>query len=105
MKSKLLIVIIAAATLMSCSTTKDNKLPYFKDLRNQQHGTLPNPENEYVVLVQPDDELVITVSSVVPEVNDDMAQAVSDLYPADGESCHPQHVALDDPASHPDLHR
>ena len=67
MKSKLLIVIIAAATLMSCSTTKDNKLPYFKDLRNQQHGTLPNPENEYVVLVQPDDELVITVSSVVPE--------------------------------------
>ena len=69
MKSKLLIVIIAAATLMSCSTTKDNKLPYFMDLRNQQHGTLPNPENEYVVLVQPDDELVITVSSVSGSVS------------------------------------
>ena len=67
MKSKLFIMMIAAATLLSCSTTKDNDLPYFKDLRNQAHGTLPNPVDDYAIRIQPDDELVITVSSVVPE--------------------------------------
>ena len=32
MKSRLLIVMIAAATLLSCNSTKDNGLAYFKDL-------------------------------------------------------------------------
>ena len=58
---------MAAAMLMSCSTTKYNNLSYFKDLNGQIHGTLPTPQSDYVVLIQPDDELVITVSSVVPE--------------------------------------
>ena len=58
---------IAAAMLTSCSSSKDNTLSYFKDLSGQLHGTLPNPQNDYSVLIQPDDELVITVSSVVPE--------------------------------------
>lgn len=60
-------MMIAAATLLSCSTTQDNNLPYFKDLGNQAHGTLSNPVDDYAIRIQPEDELIITVSSVVPE--------------------------------------
>lgn len=67
MKSRLLITMIAAVTLLSCQSSKDNALAYFKELSEQTNGTLPNPQGEYQLRVQPDDELVITVSSVVPE--------------------------------------
>ncbi len=67
MKSRLLIVMIAAATLLSCNTSKDNTLAYFKDLADAPSGTLPNPQGNYPIRIQPDDELVITVTSSVPQ--------------------------------------
>ncbi len=67
MKFRLFIVLIAAATLMSCSSTKDNTLAYFKDLANSTNGTLPDTRGDYPIRIQPDDELVITVTSAVPE--------------------------------------
>ena len=67
MKSKLLIMLIAAAALLSCTSTKDNSLAYFKDLDAQVSGSLPNPQGNYPIQIQPDDELVITVTSTVPE--------------------------------------
>ncbi len=67
MKSRLLIVLIATATLLSCTSTKDNTLAYFKNLGDTTSGTLPNAQGNYPVRLQPDDELVISVTSAVPE--------------------------------------
>ena len=58
---------IAAITLLSCTSSKDNTLSYFKDLGDAPEGVLPNTQNSYPIRLQPDDELVITVTSVVPE--------------------------------------
>ena len=60
-------MMIAAATLLSCTSTKDNTLAYFKDLSAAPSGTLPNPQGNYPIRIQPDDELVITVTSSVPQ--------------------------------------
>ncbi len=43
-------------------------MAYFKDLAVAKSGELPNPQGNYPVRIQPDDELVITVTSSVPEV-------------------------------------
>ena len=67
MKSRLLIMMIAAATLLSCTSTKDNSLAYFRDLAVAPNGTLPNPQGDYSIRIQPDDELVISITSAVPE--------------------------------------
>ncbi len=67
MKSRLLILMIAAATLFSCTSTKDNTLAYFRDLNAAPDGSLPNPQGDYPICVQPDDELVISITSAVPE--------------------------------------
>lgn len=49
----------------SCSTTKENNLSYFKNLENKQFGELPN-SGAFSIKVEPDDELVIVVTSSVP---------------------------------------
>ena len=67
MKSRFLIMMIAAATLLSCTSTKDNTLAYFRDLEKAPEGTLPNPQGNYPIRIQPDDELVISVTSSVPQ--------------------------------------
>lgn len=67
MKSRLLIMMIAAATLLSCTSTKDNTLAYFKDLAAAPNGALANAEGNYPIRIQPDDELVISVTSSVPQ--------------------------------------
>ena len=67
MKSRLLIMLVAAATLLSCTSTKENSLAYFKDLETSPNGTLANPQGIYPIRIQPDDELVIVVTSAVPE--------------------------------------
>ena len=67
MKSRLLIMLIAAATLLSCTTTKDNNLSYFKDILESPSGVLTKHQNDYPIHIQPDDELIISVSSAVPE--------------------------------------
>ena len=65
MKSRFLIILIATVTLLSCS--KNNNLAYFNNLGDSPSGTLPNPQGIYPIRVQPDDELVITVTSAIPE--------------------------------------
>lgn len=67
MKSRFLIVLIAAASLLSCTSNKDNTLAYFKNLGDAPSGVLPNVKGIYPVRLQPDDELVISVTSAVPE--------------------------------------
>ena len=67
MKSRLLIMLVAAATFLSCTSTKENSLAYFKDLETSPNGTLANPQGIYPIRIQPDDELVIVVTSAVPE--------------------------------------
>lgn len=52
--------------MMSCSTVKENNLAYFKDIPQQASGTLPTTQ-DLGIRIQPDDELCITVSSMVPE--------------------------------------
>ena len=60
-------MLIAAASLLSCTSNKDNTLAYFKDLSMAPSGSLPNPQGEYPICIAPDDELVISITSAVPE--------------------------------------
>ncbi len=60
-------MMIAAITLLSCTSTKDNTLAYFKDLALAPSGSLPNPQGDYPICIAPDDELVISITSTVPE--------------------------------------
>ena len=69
MKLRLLIVLVAAATLLSCNTNKENTLSYFKDL-TAPSGTLSNPQGNYPIRLQPDDELVISINSAIPEATE-----------------------------------
>ena len=62
-------MMIAAATLLSCTSTKDNTLAYFKDLAAAPNGALANAEGNYPIRIQPDDELVISVTSSVPQAS------------------------------------
>lgn len=66
MKNKLLFAIIATIVLSSCSSTKDTRLSYFKNLSGDS-GVLADVDDKYIIRVQPDDELIITVTSSVPE--------------------------------------
>ena len=60
-------MLIAAASLLSCTSSRNNTLAYFKDLEASTNGNLPNPQGIYPIRIQPDDELVIVVTSAVPE--------------------------------------
>lgn len=66
MKNRILFAIISLVVLASCSSTKDNKLVYFKNLTGND-GVLANVDDKYIIRVQPDDELIITITSSVPE--------------------------------------
>jgi len=67
MKSRILILLALATIMLSCSSSKENTLAYFKSLGDAPSGTLPNTEKDYSIRIQPDDELVITVTSSVPQ--------------------------------------
>lgn len=58
-----LLTIVLTALLASCSSSK-TMLPYFTDLSAQREGTIPSAD--YLPTIQPDDELVITVTSEYP---------------------------------------
>lgn len=51
-------------TLASCSSSKTS-LSYFEDLKQYESGTLPS--QDFNVKIIPDDELFITVTSMIPE--------------------------------------
>ena len=70
MKMKLRNILTAgviALTLASCSSKKDTVLPYFADIRTVAEGTMP--AGDYMPVIQPDDELYITVNSLNPEAS------------------------------------
>ena len=52
---------------MSCTSTKENNLSYFKDLSLADSGILPNEQGNYLIRLQSDDELIISITSAVPE--------------------------------------
>lgn len=64
MKIRLLLFFFVALLLSSCSSSKHN-LSYFENIGDVQSGTIPS--SDFEIKIQPDDELNITVSSVVPE--------------------------------------
>lgn len=63
---KNLLVLIAGLFLLSCSTQK-NHLAYFTDLEKDANGTQVIGESNFEIRIAPDDELLITVNSVIPE--------------------------------------
>lgn len=61
-------MLIAAASLLSCKSYRDNNLIYFKNIGDIPSGTLSSTVNDdYRLRIQPDDELVITVTSAIFE--------------------------------------
>ncbi|MEG0012332.1 MAG: polysaccharide biosynthesis/export family protein [Muribaculaceae bacterium] len=64
MRLHLLAIICASLLLASCTTSKQN-LSYFENISTSEAGTLPS--GSYDITILPDDELTITVTSVVPE--------------------------------------
>ena len=64
MTKSLFTFITLCLSLASCSTSRDN-LTYFTNLGNQPPGAIPS--GNYELKIIPDDELVITVTSLVPE--------------------------------------
>jgi len=69
MKLRLQLFIITLTTLLlaSCSTNKENTLAYFHNLGDAPSGTLPNGVANYPIKVQPNDELIVSVTSAIPE--------------------------------------
>ena len=67
MIKRLIFTFAIVLLMLSCNTTKENDVVYFKNIENQISGTMPEG-NDYRITVQPEDELIITVSSEVPEV-------------------------------------
>lgn len=61
---KPLFALIISLIFCSCSSSKDSTLPYFQDL-TQTDGQFN--QGSYQIKIQPDDELLISVSSTVPE--------------------------------------
>ena len=58
MKNRILFAIISLVVLASCSSTKDNKLVYFKNLTGND-GVLANVDDKYIIRVQPDRKSVV----------------------------------------------
>ena len=67
MKSRIVLMLVASLMLFSCNTNKDNTLAYFHNLGDVPNGKLPSPSSSYPILVQSDDELVVSITSAVPE--------------------------------------
>ena len=65
MKNKLLLLLCILALLPACKTTNHQSLPYFQNIGEAADGTLPS--GDYSIKIIPDDELIITVTSLVPE--------------------------------------
>lgn len=62
---KIYILVLIVLLCASCSAKKD--LAYFSDTSSIQSGTLPS--SDYQIKIEPEDELSIWVSSVVPEAS------------------------------------
>lgn len=65
MKIKTVIIASAMALVLASCNTNKTALPYFTDIADLESGTLP--VMDYMPQIQPDDELVISVTSPNPE--------------------------------------
>lgn len=65
MKFRLLLLTALAGMLVCSCTTSKNSLTYMADLKTQVDGILPT--GDYSIRIVPDDELFISVTSLVPE--------------------------------------
>ncbi|MGN1245794.1 MAG: polysaccharide biosynthesis/export family protein [Muribaculaceae bacterium] len=65
MKNKLILFLVIVAALQSCKSTQEYTLPYFSNIGTAADGVMPSG-GDYGIKVIPDDELIITVNSVVP---------------------------------------
>jgi len=61
MKTRFLMGVMLSLLLLSCSTSKENNLAYFKNLGTSTQGELPEGM-AYDIRIQPDDELIISVT-------------------------------------------
>jgi len=68
MKTRFLMGVMLSLLLLSCSTSKENDLAYFNNLGASTQGELPEGL-AYDIRIQPDDELIISVTSEVPEAS------------------------------------
>lgn len=59
------VLVAGGMSLVSCSSTK-TRLPYFEDIATIADGEIPG-DVQYNVIIRPSDELLITVTSMVPE--------------------------------------
>ena len=66
MLKRILLSLSLSLVLLACSTPKENDVVYFKNIENQISGTMPEG-SDYGIKVQPEDELIITVSSEIRE--------------------------------------
>ncbi len=65
MKLNHLLAIVFSLAMFSCSTSR-SPLTYFENIKTQQDGEIPAPSS-YQIKIVPDDELLITVTSLIPE--------------------------------------
>ncbi len=76
-----LISICAVAMCVSCNTSTTS-LTYFEDLKTSDEGVLDS--YDYSIKIIPDDELLITVTSVVPEASSQYNLPLSNPAKRDG---------------------
>ncbi len=65
--NKLIICAVAALAMVSCTTTRENNLAYFKNTPQEVAGSMPGTTGDYGIKLITDDEVAITVSSMAPE--------------------------------------
>ena len=66
MKKHFILGILLSLFVVSCTTTKEDTLSYFRNLNGTTQGVMPRG-GDYEIRIVPDDELSITVASSVPE--------------------------------------
>ena len=67
MKQLLVCLAMGIAMALSSCTTSKTSLTYFEDIKNSQSGEFAASECDYQVKIEADDELFITVTSIIPE--------------------------------------
>ncbi|MBR6640010.1 MAG: polysaccharide biosynthesis/export family protein [Muribaculaceae bacterium] len=65
MKSRFMYLVVCLAVMLSACSTSKNSLTYFEDIQGIESGSVPS--TEYSVKIIPNDELFITVTSLIPQ--------------------------------------
>ena len=65
MKSRFVYLVVCLSVLLSACSASKNSLTYFDDIKGIESGSVPS--TEYSVKIIPNDELFITVTSLIPQ--------------------------------------